>query len=168
MAEDNGSTDADLANNPFTYSHFIFTRETKDYSHLPDFPGIYFLTDPGQIYIGRSGSLKTRIPGSVRERECYGQHFSQFHFIPMPIFRSFDLHEIETQFITAANTIIYKNKLEEKYGLLLLNLSQVYILPISAWLPSCMKNHHYTVGAIQTVLKMMGIPIRDLLMGDVI
>ena len=168
MTEDNVSTDADLVNNPFAYPHLIFTRKTKDYSHIPDFPGIYFLTDPGRIYIGRGGSLKTRIPGSVCEREYYGQHFSRFHFIPMPIFRSFDLHEIETQFITAANTIIYKNKLEEKYGLLLLNSTQVDMLPLSAWLPLCMKDYHYPVGAIQTVLKMMGIPIRDLLMGDVI
>ena len=168
MTEGDGAGDADLANIQFAYSHLIFTREIKDYSRLPGLPGMYFLTDPGPIYIGRGGSLKKRIPESVREHQRYGQHFARFHFIPMPIFRSFDLHEIETQFITAANTIIYKNKLEEKYGLSLMNSTQVDMLPLSAWLPSCMKNYHYPVGAIQTVLKMMGIPIRDLLIGDVI
>lgn len=168
MTEDNGSTDADLVNNPCAHSHLLFTREAKDYSYLPDFPGIYFLTEPRRIYVGYGKSLKTRIPDSAREHEQRDQYFSHYHFIMMPVFNSADLYQIETQFITAANTIIYKNKLEEKYGLLLLNSSQVYILPLSAWLPSCMKNHHYPVGAIQTVLQMMGIPIRDLLMGDVI
>jgi hypothetical protein len=168
MTEDSGFTDADLVNNPYAHSHLIFTREAKDYSYLLDLPGIYFLTEAQRIYIGYGKSLKKRIPGSILEHERRGQYFSHYHFIVMPIFKEADLYEIETQFITAANTIIYKNQLEEKYGLLLLNSSQVYILPFSAWLSSCMKNHHFTIGAIQTVLKMMGIPIRDLLMGDMI
>lgn len=168
MTEYNGFTDADLANNQFAYSHLIFTRETGDYKNIPDLPGIYFLTKLGRIYVGYGKNLKTRISGSMLEHERRGQHFSHYHFIVMPVFKRADLYQIETQFITAANTIIYKNELEEKYGLLLLNSTQVDMLPLSAWLSSCMKNYHYPVGAIQTVLKMMGIPIRDLLMGDVI
>jgi len=168
MTEDNGYTDADLTNNPFAYSHLIFTKETGDYKNIPDLPGIYFLTDSHRIYVGYGSSLKKRIPSSVREHKRRDQYFSHYHFIMMPVFKRSDLYQIETQFITAANTIIYKNKLEEKYGLSLMNSTQVYMLPLSAWLPSCRKNYHYPVGAIQTVLKMMGIPIRDLLMGDVI
>ena len=168
MTEDNGYTDADLTNNPFAYSHLIFTKETGDYKNIPDLPGIYFLTDSHRIYVGYGSSLKKRIPSSVREHKRRDQYFSHYHFIMMPVFKRSDLYQIETQFITAANTIIYKNKLEEKYGLSLMNSTQVDILPLSAWLPSCMKNYHYPVGAIQTVLKMMGIPIWDLLMGDVI
>lgn len=63
---------------------------------------------------------------------------------------------------------MFNNKLESKYGVLLLNSQKLAILPVCAWFEPYRRDYYYPVAAAQTVLRMMGVPLSDVLMGDVI
>lgn len=168
MTEDNDFSDTNRIRNPYALSCLIFPGERKDYALIPEISGTYFLTNGHEFYIGCGQNLNVRIPASIGEQDRRGHNFSRYYFIVMPYLEKDILEKIETDFITAANTIIYNNNLEEKYGLLLLNSRKVAILPVCAWFEPYRQDYYYPVGAVQTVLRMIGIPMSDVRMGDVI
>lgn len=144
----------------YPYSHLLFSRPVNDRPFIPKTSGIYFICGDKKIYIGYSENLNKRIPQSI----LYQKFGLNYHFLLLPVFSRPNLKEIEEEMIITAHTIIFVNRLEQKYNIELVNKTYLYGLPLAAWNPIFAHKYIYSTAVVQSVLRAMGVPPEDILL----
>jgi hypothetical protein len=94
------------------------------------------------------------MPKSIKEKGIEGE----YAFIPIPEFKRLSIIEIESEIIVSIFSLMYLNRLEERYNINLLNKTHRHLLPAAAWNPLYFWRYKYQISIAQTVLMKMGVP----------
>ena len=138
----------------FFYSHLLFYCSADKLSQVPRCSGLYFIHDNHKIYAGCAENLQVRMPKSVKRKGIIGR----YAFIPIPGFTWLGMLDIEAEVIVSIFSIIYLNRLEERYDIDLLNKTHRHLLPAAAWDPLYAWMYEYQIAVAQTILINIGIP----------
>lgn len=118
---------------------FLHRSCSKDSKPIPRVPGVYMLYDDRRLYVGEGLSLAKRIPDSRVEKRIFENSISYSIGSTRPTAEieklkvKAYLRKLEMEVICMTHTTVYGQRLEERFGLRLLNENHISLLRESFW-----------------------------------
>lgn len=136
----------------------LYEVPVSDIWAVPHVAGVYVLRDFNHVYCGSSDDVRRRFPEILGEQR-FGHYFNYFseEFLGLPsndLTMTF-LRDLETNTISALNTLIYGNGLP----LWLTNEKDVTWLPSVAWERDAFPEYQLAIDIARTTLFGMGVPL---------